>query len=40
MFSRNGSHILGVEFASHKLARPAAVLLGVNGIQTDVQRYS
>ncbi|HEV8619341.1 MAG TPA: hypothetical protein VGQ70_07610, partial [Candidatus Udaeobacter sp.] len=40
MFSRNGSHIFGVEFASRKLARPAAVLLGVNGIQTDVQRYS
>ena len=40
MFSRDRLHIFGVEFASRKLARPAAVLLRINGIQTDVQRYS
>jgi hypothetical protein len=40
MLSRDGAHIFGVKFAARKLAGPAAVLPGVNGIQTDVQRYS
>lgn len=40
MLFRNGSHIFGVKFAPRKLAGPAAVLLRVNGIQADVQRFS